>query len=73
MHLFHKWEKVLKKKVIVSGHVLSHAREWAGIGIIEKCTKCGLERGTIKLLSGEAREVDPDFIREALGEGEKWV
>jgi hypothetical protein len=63
MHIFHNWETTYKRKARFELTRLGRNDEEDAIASIQKCTKCGKERGIVKLLSGHEKEVDVDFIR----------
>jgi len=64
MHLWHTWETKSRRKATASysGGLLAPARSYDVIAELQKC-KCGKERGLLRFLDGDVKEIHPDFIR----------
>lgn len=60
-HLFHKWIVVSKYPGTARNRHLND--EMDVMGVIEKCSVCGKERGIMKTINNSSTVIDPDFIR----------
>jgi hypothetical protein len=71
MHLWHKWKTVEKNKgtATINGFLTRWKDEEQPIvAELQRCEKCGAERGLMHMLNGETRAIDPDFIRSSNAE-----
>jgi hypothetical protein len=68
MHLWHKWKTIEKSKgtATVNGCLTRWKDEEQPIvAELQRCEKCGAERGLMHMLNGETRAIDPEFIRSS--------
>jgi len=73
MHLWHKWKTVEKVKgtATVNGLVTKwRDSEICVVRELQRCAKCGRERGLLHTMTGSVREIDPEFIRSSNAGGQ---